>query len=81
MKKKRKKKNRRPATPSGEASVQCPYCWEHFTIAVDSTGGDLQRFVWDCEVCCRPIDVTLQFEPGLDPMDEPTLTVAAERAQ
>ena len=38
-----------------EASVQCPYCWESFTLLVDGSV-DCQEYVEDCEVCCRPID-------------------------
>jgi DNA-directed RNA polymerase subunit RPC12/RpoP len=39
-----------------EREIQCPYCWETFTILVDPSEGD-SSFVYDCEVCCRPIDV------------------------
>ena len=35
--------------------VQCPYCWEHFDLLVD-TSVELQEYVEDCEICCRPID-------------------------
>ena len=38
-----------------ETSVQCPYCWERFTLLVDGSVED-QEYVEDCEVCCRPID-------------------------
>ena len=38
-----------------ETSVQCPYCWERFTLLVDGSIED-QEYVEDCEVCCRPID-------------------------
>lgn len=38
-----------------EANVQCPYCWESFTLLVDGSV-DCQEYVEDCEVCCRPID-------------------------
>ncbi len=34
--------------------VQCPYCWEFFEILVDCSVAD-QRYIEDCEVCCRPI--------------------------
>lgn len=40
-----------------ERSIQCPYCWENFEILVDPSEGEDQSFVYDCEVCCRPIDV------------------------
>ncbi|MBC7385099.1 MAG: CPXCG motif-containing cysteine-rich protein [Cryobacterium sp.] len=40
-----------------EKEIQCPYCWESFSILVDPSEGEEQSFVYDCEVCCRPIDV------------------------
>jgi hypothetical protein len=44
-----------------EATVQCPYCWEQFTLLVDGSV-DLQEYVEDCEVCCRPIDFTIAVD-------------------
>jgi len=41
-----------------DASVTCPYCFENFWLAVDPSDGETQRWIWDCEVCCRPIDVS-----------------------
>lgn len=41
--------------------VQCPFCGEPGEIAADydpSEPGD-QTFVQDCEVCCRPWNVTV----------------------
>ena len=35
----------------------CPYCWETISMVLDlSVEG--QTYVEDCEVCCRPIEVT-----------------------
>ena len=34
--------------------VECPYCGERIFIAIDG-GADAQRYIEDCEVCCRPI--------------------------
>ena len=34
--------------------VVCPYCGERISIAIDG-GADAQRYIEDCEVCCRPI--------------------------
>jgi hypothetical protein len=44
-----------------ERPIQCPYCWETFSILVDPSEGEDQSFVYDCEVCCRPIDVQVRF--------------------
>lgn len=43
------------------ARVQCPYCWERFTLLVDASI-EFQEYVEDCEICCRPID----FSVGID---------------
>lgn len=34
--------------------IQCPYCWESIEILVDCSV-DEQEYVEDCQVCCRPI--------------------------
>jgi hypothetical protein len=47
-----------------EAVGNCPYCGEAITIWIDSGGGSHQRYVEDCLVCCRPIDIELL--PGDD---------------
>jgi len=38
-------------------SVQCPFCFETINVLVDAVSGNEQSFVYDCEVCCRPIDL------------------------
>ena len=40
-------------------TIQCPYCGESYETVVDLSAGS-QRYVEDCAVCCRPIEVTLQ---------------------
>ena len=44
-----------------ESRVQCPYCWEHFVLLVDASV-DHQQYIEDCEVCCRPIDFTVEVD-------------------
>jgi Cysteine-rich CPXCG len=44
-------------------TIQCPHCGESFTLAVDLSEGSAE-FVVDCEVCCRPMTVSLQVEDG-----------------
>ena len=34
----------------------CPYCWEEISMVLD-TSVEHQRYVEDCEVCCKPIDI------------------------
>ena len=36
--------------------VDCPYCGEPIELLVDASAGD-QRYIEDCQVCCRPIVV------------------------
>ena len=51
--------------PAMEASetIQCPYCGQSFELVVD-TSVPTQRFTTDCEVCCRPFEVSAECEPG-----------------
>jgi hypothetical protein len=41
-------------TADREAIVDCPYCGEPNTIALDPGSGEDQEYVEDCQVCCRP---------------------------
>lgn len=45
-----------------EAEVVCPYCGEAVTIGLDPGGGPVQSYVEDCQVCCQPWQVYLQYE-------------------
>jgi hypothetical protein len=40
-------------------TVQCPYCGELFETVVDPSSGSTS-YVEDCEICCRPIEFTLE---------------------
>jgi hypothetical protein len=59
-----------------ETEGQCPYCGEPITLFLDEAGGDAQRYVEDCAVCCRPIDVLVgldengELQANLKRMDE-----------
>jgi transcription elongation factor Elf1 len=44
-------------------SIQCPFCGQPSEVSVD-TSVPSQRFTTDCEVCCRPFEVTIECEPG-----------------
>jgi hypothetical protein len=44
-------------------TIQCPYCGQAFELTVD-TSTPSQRFTTDCEICCRPLQVTVECEPG-----------------
>jgi len=43
------------------ADVACPYCGETITLVVDDSAGD-QRYVEDCHVCCKPIEVRVSVD-------------------
>ncbi len=52
-----------------EVAVQCPYCWEKISLLVD-TSIEMQEYIEDCEVCCRPIDFFVEVdEQGLASVD------------
>jgi hypothetical protein len=40
-------------------AILCPYCGESYETVVDLSAGS-QRYIEDCAVCCRPIEITLQ---------------------
>ena len=50
-------------TAESAAVVACPYCGEPVEITLDPGGGDYQEYVEDCEVCCRPWQVIVQYGP------------------
>ena len=44
-----------------EQFFQCPYCWENISMLID-TSVSSQTYIEDCEVCCRPINITVQSQ-------------------
>lgn len=48
-------------TADTDAVVSCPYCGEAVTIALDPGSGTRQAYVEDCQVCCRPWQVTVTY--------------------
>jgi len=47
--------------PEGVQSrpVQCPYCGETFDTVIDLSSGSTS-YIEDCQVCCQPIEFTLE---------------------
>ena len=43
------------------ATVACPYCGAPNEIALDPSGGRRQDYVEDCQVCCQPWNVRIQY--------------------
>jgi hypothetical protein len=63
-------------TAETAATVYCPYCNESVEVTLDPSGGSTQEYVEDCEVCCQPWTVTVQYredgtaEVNAEPLDE-----------
>lgn len=49
-----------------ETTYLCAYCGEENDLFVDISGGMLQRYVEDCQVCCRPNQLTVSIGEGDD---------------
>ncbi|MDO5978259.1 CPXCG motif-containing cysteine-rich protein [Flavivirga spongiicola] len=43
-----------------EQFFTCPYCWERISVLIDNSISK-QSYIEDCEVCCNPILVSIQF--------------------
>ena len=41
----------------------CPYCGEQISVVVDLSVRR-QTYIEDCEVCCKPIEITCGVEDG-----------------
>jgi transcription elongation factor Elf1 len=44
-------------------TISCPHCGESFSLALDLSEGSAE-FTVDCEVCCRPMQVSVQINDG-----------------
>ncbi|HHO65660.1 MAG TPA: CPXCG motif-containing cysteine-rich protein [Epsilonproteobacteria bacterium] len=38
----------------------CPYCWETISMVLDPSEEE-SEYIEDCEVCCRPIEISFRF--------------------
>ena len=58
------------------AEVQCPYCGAVNDLTLDPGSGASQEYVEDCQVCCRPWQVTVTYgtdgraDVSVQPADE-----------
>ena len=48
-----------------EKTISCPYCDEAISVLVDDSVPK-QRYVEDCEVCCRPIVMDVSVDADGD---------------
>ncbi len=45
-------------------SFLCPHCGVALSARLDLSGGTNQKFIQDCETCCKPIEIIVSFENG-----------------
>lgn len=43
---------------------ECPYCGVENSVRLEVTGGRKQSFIQDCTICCKPIQISVEFENG-----------------
>jgi len=48
-----------------EQSLTCPYCGETISVLLDDTLPS-QKYVEDCQVCCRPIVLDVSIDSAGD---------------
>ena len=53
----------RPEPMRESVEIECPHCGEIFSLAIDVSEGSAD-FVADCEVCCRPIGISIHVRDG-----------------
>ena len=53
--------------------IHCPYCGEGYETTLDLSAGS-QRYIEDCAVCCKPIEVNLRVSEGGELLDVSTAT-------
>ncbi len=49
-----------------EASYVCAACGEEIVIPVDLSAGEIQEYVEDCPVCCRPNVIHVEIDEDGD---------------
>ena len=53
--------------------INCPYCGESYETVIDLSAGS-QRYIEDCAVCCKPIEVALRVGDDGELLDVTTGT-------
>lgn len=49
------------ARPEEFVAIVCPWCGERLEANVDLTAG-AQSYIEDCQVCCRPMELSVELE-------------------
>jgi len=47
-----------------EINITCPYCLQAISVLIDTGVYEYTTLVDDCEVCCRPIEISYSVEDG-----------------
>lgn len=47
--------------------IECPYCGESIEVVIDCSVGN-QKYIEDCEVCCRPITLNILLNEEQEPI-------------
>jgi hypothetical protein len=47
-----------------ESGFQCASCGEWNTTSVDESAGRRQSYVEDCQVCCKPNVLRIEYDPS-----------------
>lgn len=47
-------------------TIDCPYCGESIGILVDGSIPS-QHYIEDCQVCCRPISLSVEIDTDGEP--------------
>ncbi len=45
-------------------TFECPVCGQQIDSGVDPSQGSSQQYVEDCQVCCRPLLLTVHLQDG-----------------
>jgi len=53
-----------------EHTIRCPYCGEGISVLADNSIPE-QSYVEDCQVCCRPIVMTVSVDLDGDVVVDP----------
>jgi hypothetical protein len=48
-----------------EAGFQCAGCGEWNTTSVDESAGGRQAYVEDCQICCKPNLLSVEYDIGM----------------
>ncbi len=60
-----------------ERRICCPFCGQSMTVVIDGSAGS-QSYIEDCEICCRPMQISVRMPVEVD--DGSVLTVEVDRA-